>query len=518
MKKYIILLAICLLGASCSFLEVPLESSISTSNFYQTAEEFDLGLTGVYETLINRDGNGGSRYGSYFEGFMCITRVGTDEMLCRYAAAHGESTIADYSYTSSNDYIEDTWLMMYKGIQRANIIISRLEPKDIGNESEKNRILGEAYFLRSFFYFNLVRIYGEVPISEKEIVDLSEMDLTRREIADVYSVIVEGLKKAESYLPETNANGRPCSNTAKAMLGEVYLQMSGEPLNNTQAAALAKDKLNEVIQSGRYELVTDFFSQFDGKHEYNSEYIWDIEFANNGNTKYGGQVGTTEGVPNPASLYWVRFASCKEFYETFDPNDLRRNCIARFQYKYDAQQNLIEVPYEGDPETDYFYFAYKFRHALTAEGRGSGWANWSNPINYPIIRYADVLLMYAEAELRSGGLSSQGLECVNMVRRRGFGYPYGKPESSCDLSTVTLDDILAERSFELCFEGHRWFDLVRFGKLEEGVKKLSKYEVTTRYTQQAVNFKEKHKFFPIPQDVIDASNGVLKQNRGWAVE
>ena len=141
-----------------------------------------------------------------------------------------------------------------------------------------------------------------------------------------------------------------------------------------------------------------------------------------------------------------------------------------------------------------------------------------NPVDVPIIRYADVLLMYAEAVWRAHEVPSpEALEYVNQVRRRGFGVDIKTPNEAVDLKMMDGDKfaeaLLAERSFELCFEGQRWYDLVRFGKLEEGVKKLAKYSSVA--TSQAQNFQPKHVIFPIPQDVIDASNGKIEQNPLW---
>lgn len=498
---------------SCNFLEVPLESTVSTSNYYNTLQEFDMSLTGVYNILLSASWDDDGRYGTYFQGFLLLGRVGTDEMVVRYDNGHGEKALGDYSYTPTNVYVSRPWYMMYKGIQRANVIIDKLTSMSFSDAAEKNRILAEAHFLRAFFYFHLVRLYGEVPIVINETSDVSKVDMTKRSIADVYEQIVKDLMAADA-LPEVNSKGRPNRNAGKVMLAKVYLQMAGEPLKDTEAAAKAEGILADVINNGGYMLVDDYFSQFDGKHEYNSEYIWDIEFANNGTTTYGGQVGTTEGLPSPESLYWTLLCTCPEFYNTFDEKDLRRDAIARYKLVYDNDFNIVPEYYTGTGK-DYYYYVYKFRHALTAEERGSGWANWANPINFPVTRYADVLLMYAEAGLRAHGTATaQQLECVNMVRRRGFGQPVDTP-STYDLSVVTFENLLAERSFELCFEGHRWYDLVRFGKLEEAVKKVGTDPQTAKDYHQATNFQAKHHFYPVPQDVIDASHGAITQNELW---
>ena len=122
-------------------------------------------------------------------------------------------------------------------------------------------------------------------------VSYTHLDVYKRQ-AQVYEQIVSDLKLAIGNLPVSNANGRAHYYAAKALLGKVYLQMAGEPLEDSEAAALAEVELNEVIQSGRFELVKDYFSLFDASNEYSSEYLFDVEFANNGTTTYGGQVGT----------------------------------------------------------------------------------------------------------------------------------------------------------------------------------------------------------------------------------
>lgn len=516
MKRFLTILAIALCCSCNDFLTVELESTVSTGNYYKTIEEFDLSLTGVYNILISANWEDDARYGSYFSGFMVLGRVGTDEMYAAYDS--DDMALGNYTYTPRHRTISRTWYMMYKGIQRANVIINRID--SFPDSAEKNRILGEAHFLRSFFYFHLVRLYGEVPLVTTEVSDASTMDTAKYPIAQVYQVITDDLKIAIDLLPEKNSNGRPSKMASKAMLGKVYLQMAGKPLEDKSAAALAEAQLRDVINSGNYALESDYFNLFDGKHEYGSEYIWDIEYSNNGTTTHGGQVGTFEGVPDPESLYWVELRTYPEFYDKFNKNDKRRDNIARFRLVHDDNNKMVPEYYTLDPtkpeDYDYYYYAYKFRHALTSEERGSGWANWANPINFPIIRYADVLLMYAEAGLRANGnASKEQLEYVNQVRRRGFGKPINSPSVLCDLSSITYENLLQERSFELCFEGQRWYDLVRFGKLIEAAQSVGVENYTKEYSSQALNIKEKHLFFPVPQDVIDASNGAIEQNPLW---
>ena len=519
MKKIIgLILSAGLLVACNDFLTVPLESSISTSNFYSTPEEFELGLTGVYSTLRTDDWASNARYGSYFQGLLTLTRVGTDEMFAGYDIYGGEVQLSDYTYTTSSIFLSRTWFVMYQGIQRANIIIDRIASVEM-DDASKARISGEAHFLRAFFYFHLVRLFGEVPLVVHETTDLSLLNTKRKAVAEVYKQITEDLLYAKEHIPEGAANGHASREAATAMLGKVYLQMSGYPLYDQEAASKALAELTEVKNNPRFALESDYFALFDGEHEYGPEYIWDIEFANNGTTFYGGQVGTLEGVPSEAYMYWTSLRAVPDLLGCYEDADIRKGNFAQFQYVYDSSRKLVEkYPEDGEEALIYHSFALKFRHPLDDEKRKGGWANWANPINFPIIRYADVLLMYAEASARANGsVQPDALEAVNMVRRRGYGLDVNTASAVCDISASSKEDFLAkillERKLELCFEGQRWYDLQRYDQIKEALESCT--VMIEAYPSYASNFQEKHKFYPIPQDVIDASEGKITQSELW---
>lgn len=528
MKRYILISTLSLLVTfvSCGdFLDIKPESNISTSNYFKTVKDFEMCLTGVYNTLISAETQSDDRYGSYFYGFLVMGRVGTDELMVNNGN-NGEPEIGSYTYTPENVFVSRVWYMMYRGIQRANVIIDRMKTINFDiSAADKNRILGEAHFLRGFFYFHLVKFYGEVPLVTMEVTDLTQINYNKATIKEVYNQIEADLSQSIDFLPENNKLGHANKYAAKALLGKVYLQMAGFPLKEKSAASKSAHLFKEIIQSGKYSLIKaksedQYFSLFDASNEHNSEYIWDIEFSNaDGTNRFGGQVGTTEGVVTPVNLYWSKLRSNQEFYETFEENDIRRNSIARFRYIYAEDGKTLIRDYAAQAVANR-YSAYKFRHPLKEEDRGAGWANWSNPINFPIIRYADILLCCAEALYRENNTpTSEALDLVNQVRRRAFLIDINTPSSDVDLNIYNSSEfekaLLNERAWELCFEGHRWTDLVRFEKLEEGVKVLSKYKETIQTTMQAKNIKRKHYFFPIPQDVIDASSGKIKQNPEW---
>lgn len=527
MKHLIAMVAgsLALLSAvSCDFLETKVESNITTNNFFKSTKDFDMALTGIYYTFTSVEWDAQHRYGDYFTGFMYWGRIGTDECFVGNGN-NGEEMIGFYTYTPEHLFVEKVWYMQYLGIQRANVVIDRLNAYNGDNISDKDRsrILGEAHFLRGWFYFQLARYYGEVPLVLDETTDISKLNTKKASLAEVYAQVIKDYQTAEELLPEVNTVGHAHKYAATALMARAYLQMSGYPLQDKSAAALAADACKRVISSGRFALVKDYFSQFDGKHEHNSEYIFDVEFDNTASSSlYGGQVGTVDGLPHVDQVYWTQVRAFPEMYKKFDPEDLRRDAINNGGHVvYNKSTGKAEIVYDTDYEGN--YWVYKFRHPLDRSDRGSTWANWCNNINFPIIRYADVLLMLAEAENRANGSpSAQALEYVNQVRRRGFGKDINTPDPAVDLPMSSGDAfgevILKERSLELCFEGHRWADLVRFGKLQEAYRSVGndpEWLLTPAYQTLKENCKEKHSIFPIPQSVIDASNGAIEQNPIW---
>lgn len=524
MKKIYSIICAALMVAGCNFLEVPIESSITTGNFFKSTADFDMALTAVYQPMGSTEWDAQHRYGSYFTGFMYWGRVGTDEAYITNGN-NGEEALSMYTYTPDHLFVEKVWFMQYLGIQRANVVIDRLNACTSSeiSDDDRNRILGEAHFLRGWYYFQLARYYGDVPLVLEETIDISKLDVERKPVKEVYAQIISDYEFAEQHLPVQNIVGHAHKYAATALKARAYLQMSGNPVNDKEAASKAADACREVIGSGRFALVKDYFSQFDGLHEHNSEYLFDVEFDNTANkSKYGGQVGTTDGVPHENAVYWSQVRATPTMLNKFEENDNRRNAVCRGGHIVNQGGNEVLI---YDEEYESVDFIYKFRHQLGAHNRGTGWCNWCNSINFPIIRYADVLLMLAEAENRANGTpSAEALEYVNQVRRRGYEVDITTPNPAVDvkmMSGAAFDEfILEERSRELSFEGHRWADLVRFGKLKEAFKKAfdapdwEYYENVKQYFGDDV-VKDKHNIFPIPQSVIDASEGKIQQTDAW---
>ncbi|WP_242094155.1 RagB/SusD family nutrient uptake outer membrane protein [Aestuariivivens sediminicola] len=515
MKKALFI-AVLMIFSCDSALDVEIKNNISTSNFFQSQVDFDLALTGAYDILGNHQDDSG--FGTYFRGLLCMGRAGTDEGYIVASFAQYGVELSNYTFTPVSQVPDRVWAFQYKGISRANTVITRLERAgDIDMpQAERNRIEGEARFLRAFYYFQLVRYYGGVPLVTEEVTDISQVNFERASIADVYAQIIEDLQAAEQLLPISNENGRAERYAATAFLAKAYLQMSGFPLQDDTAAALAAQKAKEVMDSGLYALLPNYEDVFKLENEYTSEYIFSVQFAFCGNCE-GGQVGTWDGIPGNwafARTYNI-FRTFNEHYDAYDPNDLRRD------YNI-VDYRIIDADGNTTPTNDGNKYAFKWRHAPNPEDRpgGTGWFEWQSSFDFPLTRYADILLTYAEAINRSNGApNAEAYEAINRLRRRGFGVDMTMPSAVADLPTGLSfnefqDAVLDERKFELCYEGHRWHDLVRFGKLIDAVKSINSPESLER-SPAANNIQPHHVFFPIPQSQIQISDGVLIQNEGY---
>ena len=513
MKRHISIFAGILLlmsATSCDFLETKVESNITTNNFFQSTSDFDMALTGVYYTFGSTEWSAQHRYGNYFLGFLYWGRIGTDEAFISGGSNNGEDMIGNYTYTPENLFVEKVWFMQYLGIQRANIVIDRLNAytgRGV-SDADRSRILGEAHFLRAWFYFQLARYYGEVPLVLNETTDLSKLNTKKASLSEVYAQVISDYEKAERLLPETNSVGHAYKLAATALKARAYLQMSGEPLKDPQAAAKAVEACKTVITSGRFTLVNDYFSQFDGMHEHNSEYIFDVEFDNTvSNNRYGGQVGTNEGLPNTEKLYTTQIRAFPDMYERWDDKDLRKGSINKEGYivtQNGVGKIIYNDPVTGEVTYERNYFIYKFRHSLDKSVRGSNWVEWNNAINFPIIRYADVLLMRAEALNSIGDNSDEKYNCLNLVRRRA-----GLDDiTAADGLTQQqfADVLLEERLHELNCEHLRRWDLLRFGKLAEAVAAA---------TDGEVQIKDYHVLYPIPESAMNANDAITENNPGY---
>jgi len=498
MKNLVLIILSIILFSSCEDqLDIPPKSNLELGNFFATAKDFDLALTGAYDPIAVHQGDKG--FGTYFKGLLMMGRAGTDEMLVNqgFWDATGKE-IGNYTFTSFSRIPSAVWEMQYVGISRCNIVINEIKNTTVTiPEATKQRILGEASFLRAFYYFQLARYYGGVPIITED-TNLNEFRNIRSSLAETYETIVNDLKVAEQNLPVINELGRATKYAAKTYLAKVYLQMSGAPLKDESAASKAATYAKDVIDNGPYDLESDYTDVFKLENEHGVEYIFSAEYIATGNE--GGEVSTWDGPPGNWT-HTITYSICNampELYNSYTDGDLRRDYNIVDYVVIDADGNT-------QPTNDGFYYAFKWRHDPNPETRGYA-TEWQSPFNFPLTRFADVLLIYAEAQCRADGSpNADAFTAINRVRTRA-----GLANLSGISGSEFLQEVLDERKRELCFEGHRWADLVRYGKLIEAVQASSLGNPIA-----ANNIKDHHVLFPVPDREIQVSGGDLEQNPGY---
>jgi hypothetical protein len=470
--------------ASCDdFLQEDPASTMVVDNFYKTEADADAAIVGVYDGLNDQSN-------IYYRGFYLLAELPTDNAECGQGVANSYIfALKDYSFGPVNDRIYTLYTSVYKTIANANVAIDKIPGIDFA-DAKKNRLVAEARFVRALLYFNMVQLFGEVPLVTTQITSLSEVNTPRSPVADVYAQIIDDLQFAELNLNTTNSTadaGRATRSAAKGLLAKVYLTLK----QNDKA----RDKATEVLNDSQYGLLPSYFDIFTPANRFNKELIFAIQ--NKGNT--GASNGFAMALYLPRSTIKLPSGGTVggnsadvptlEFYNSFAAGDLRRD--RTFFTQYDAGAGLATFRPHW----------YKFfdPSAISTLGEAS--------LVYPILRYADVLLIYAEASNAQDGPSADALEALNKVRRRAYGKNIAVPDASVDLTaldqTGLADAILAERRWEFGFENQRWFDLIRAGKF-----------LTTMRNKGYTTVKDYNVLYPIPQRERDV-NKALTQNTDY---
>lgn len=484
MKKIysIIILAFILVMSSCNenFIEGFPPSSVVIDVMYKTDKDFNDAIIGSYQGLRNQYNNMwqfGDLRGD--DSFIQVTNQPTS------------TDIDIFSINSTNPLLNSTWANYYIVINRASNIIVKLENIDKSVVANKDRYLGEAKFLRALAYFDLVRILGDVQLITGIPSIAEAINTPRTSFSTIYSeIIVKDLIEAISKLPLKYAGkdvGRVTQGAAKAILGRVYLTQK----DFTKAESILKD-LTAAPYS--YTLLPNYNDLFDyTKDEHHSEYIFDIEYEEG----LGGlgSPWTNLFMPNHTPLlnyYLIKggfgesISPTKSFVDLWIPEDKRKDISIQCCGSWKNPTSGIVTTLNSTTSQ-----SYTMKYVTAVNSRNDSRANWK------VTRYADVILMYAEA-LNENGKVSEALNWLNQIRLRA-----GVPIYSGLSQNQTRDAIALERRFELSFEGHRWFDLVRTGKA------LAALESTGMRSHMTI--------FPIPLSQIQVMNNpsIFPQNPGY---
>jgi len=456
--------------------------NIVADDYFKSSNDYEAALVGVYDvtqwTLYN----------------WMIGEIASDNSLCGGESATdviGLQKIDDMIHDAENDQLSRIWQYMYEGINRANYMVENGDKMDF---PRKNELYGEVHFLRAFFYFELTKFFGDVPLfTTSRLTAGDSATLSRSPQSEVYALIEADLQAAISALPlEKSTNGRATSLTAHALLGKVYLYQD----KFDEAASI----LEPLI--GLYSLPADPQSTFLKGGENGSESVYEIQHTKESNWWDWGYVpqGTEgnfgvihhgiRGYSGPLySSGWSFNVPTQDLVDAYAAGDKRKDVAV---LDIEAWATSTGAKYTtGYEHTGYFNNKY-----IPRAGESQAQQELNYETNYRAIRYADVLLMAAEANNRASSPNvSKAQNYLNQVRARAYG---NSSNASSSTGTTLTQEIWDERRLELAGEGSRFFDLVRTGQAASVISGF---------------VAGKHELFPIPQTEIDVSN--LTQNPGY---
>ncbi|MDR2497086.1 MAG: RagB/SusD family nutrient uptake outer membrane protein [Tannerellaceae bacterium] len=475
-------IALLLSGCTEDLTERP-ASIISPDNFYKTNADFEAAITGIHRSYFVGSGGAWSVFDNYIAIYLC---AGAED-----ANGKGDNRFNRLDVDPNSEQVLTAWRNIYEAINEANMILARLPMADQVNDSDKKKYEGQARYLRALGYFYLVRWFGEIPLVTEKNMD-NVVDAGQATIAETYGLIIEDLTFAKNNLPASSVKIRPTKGAAAIMLASVYLNMAGWPLKDASKYALARDEAQAVANMNVYALEKNYEDLWKVSNKLTSS---EIIFMFNGVIGAGSNFDRCVRPGEEGG--WEDMFSEARYFNAF-PEGPRKEFTFHTDF-FDAAHTNWASSGVKQP------FMWKFRDAgskgdatsLAKSGTAEGF--------FPIARYAEALLIFAEADARaSGQVSAEALEAVNKVRRRASGYDSNiYPDLQPDISADDfLKAVVDERFWEFGFELIRWFDLLRLEMVEEVNKGLYPH------------VSKKNYLLPKPQSEVQMING-LQQNSGY---
>lgn len=477
--------------AGCDqFLEPKPTDVLAPENFYRSAADAIAAVNSVY-----------SQAQWVYFWIWYESDVASDDAFATPNYGADGHQLASYTFDPTLWSINDLWTNAYITINKANIVLDRVPPI-VMDVAERNRVLGEAHYLRALMYFQLVRMFGDVPLMEHEAKSVADAQIPRTPAAQVYALIVSDLQTAMNDLPPsyTGADlGRATSGAATSLLAKVYLNQ--KDYNNAAKYA------GQVMASGQYSLNARWLDNFKISLEYvNPESIFEINYGAPEQTPgVVGSVQTLFTLPSgfPGGDAYGLIQVNPDLIALYSANDQRGNGATYMTSPYVTA--LGDTATWGVPNGAAFHKWIDETNSKDMTAR-----SWQQmPNNWIIQRYADVVLIYAEA-VNSGGTPTNGSSeaALNQVRARA-----GIPTVSGLASAALTDSIRVERRREFAFEGQRWFDLSRWGILDATIQAKTQ-QMQTLFPGETGVHGAPSNLFPIPDGQIN-SNSQLTQNAGW---
>jgi hypothetical protein len=496
MRKILFFITVAVLSAcSDDFLEIYPVTSLNEANFFTNQDDYINLVNGCYTPL--RDYNK--------EAFWTLSELPSDNSSYQHNTADDgafklKAALDLFITVPENQYLQSFWSSAYRGIYSCNVVLEKIEKPDVvwTSEPTKKRCYGEAYFLRALYYFDLVRAFGDVPLVLKTINSGEAANLSRTPVAEIYAAMESDLKNAITNFADANSvhqNGRASWGAASSLLGKVYLYQ--------QKYALAETQLKLVIDAKTYSLKTNYADVFNPSTKDFTETIFSVQYSEASvalsqryifwfapHTSKGAVTlrptinisNTNHGFNQPTN----------DLINAFEAGDLRKDVSIKFWTGADWDFVVRTIPY-----------CAKYKPPVSSPVDRCG-------DNFPILRYSDVLLMYAEA-LNAQNKTADAIPYVEEVRTRA-----GLTNSLTGTSKDALTGIIEkERQCEFCFENQRWYDLKRTGRALTVMtshavreKAVKPWLITTSYQLDANDL-----LLPIPSQEVTANR--LIQNPGY---
>lgn len=507
MKKYIFIISIIFCVTSCNNFLEEMPTGTMTADSELKSNESALALTNntyrnarVTNRMISGWGSGTILLPEYMTG--------------KCSSENSQSNFKDFqdlTVSSRTAYLEDWWRYCYEGISDCNLALKMLPEFPSLSETVLSRYTGEARFMRAMYYFYLVRLFGDVPKITAIQTELSELMVTRAPVKEIYDeIIIPDLLAAEqSQIPATEKTGRASQYAVKSLLADVYLTYAGYPLQGgAQYYAESAKRSLEVINSNAFSLFPEYESLWDPDKNNSGEFIFQIQYTTNKGNDFNNRVPcivlpTRSGM----SAFELEFGSLiptDEFVKSYAEGDKRVEEKQFFFRTYKGHPNKFSA---GAPELDFMdfkgYYIHKFFDKKAIDVAGQSGLNWT------IYRYADVLLMYAEAQVNADGSANQtSVDAVNKIRGRAGLAFFNRADKD-----AFIREVWDQRYFELCYENKMWFDMLRTRVIRDDA--TGNYVSFVGYTTKwGKTYTETQLLFPLPLAEMQA-NSNLVQNPGY---
>ncbi len=484
--------SVAFLSCSKSFLEKQ-PHELTDAVFWRTAEQAESGLGGVYSPLMDEDALGGQEWGAV-ESFSDNAYLNDNNSYPEFQAITEFRALQNQEiYLSLNPYKS-----YYRVIKRATDVLTYVPDINM-NENQKNRILGEANFLKGFAYFYLVVRFGDLPLFDPAN---SESAFIRLPEAEIWKTIEDCLSSATQQLQFAHEKGRPGLGAAWGLLAKVYAYQ--------KKWDLAKTASENVINSHQHDLYPVYSDLFTLEHDNESEHLW-VHGARLGSNPVTSILFLPNDVwggtfPEELGAGWRLVSGTKEFYDAYQPNDTRKSATVAMRdvdvIRYNGSTGILKAPNNQSP-----IICIKYMQPYA-----DAYTTWGTGLSTPVLRFSDVLLLHAEAIMnlsgggpqnRTVGVAAAGIS-FNRVRERAGLDPIDEP---------TFNDLMYERRMELAFEGgDRHFDLIRWGLAGEIYNNLP---AEGSYRPKRTFNPQVHRLLPYPQVEIDISNKSITQNPGY---